>query len=70
MKVYTRREALTYAEGKQCRLEAVYPRPIGSRVSAARRVPRGGILVREDDGYIALELVARRVRIRIQEQPR
>lgn len=57
MRPMTARQALQLAADRGATLEAVHARDLKSRPAAARRVPRGGILVKADGLYVALELV-------------
>ena len=58
MKIHSVRSALDTASSRGCVCEAVSARRIKTKASAARLVPRGGLLMREDDGtYVPLDLV-------------
>ncbi len=57
------RDALREAERRGCRCEAVTPRAYFRRSTAADRVPKGGLLVRQDDGmFIAIALIPKETR--------
>ena len=57
MKAHSPRQALDIAVSRDCLCVATHPRRIKTRSSAEAKVPRGGLLVREDDGtFVALAL--------------
>lgn len=58
----TVREALSAASKVGCICEAVFNVPMRDKGAAARRVPRGGLLVQHEDGrFLAIGLVPRKV---------
>lgn len=56
---YTVREALQLAQVRGARLEATHPKPFGSRSAAENHKPRGGIVVHDEHGYTALQIIRR-----------
>lgn len=60
MRAYTVRQAIQIAERRGAIIEATHPRGFASRSAAARRVPRGGLLVNDAGAFVALDLSPRR----------
>ncbi len=53
----TAREAIGIASSVNARLEAVTPTYVKRKSAAAKHVPRGGLLVETDLGFVALAVV-------------
>ncbi len=51
-------DALREAQRRGCTCEAVTPRALVSRSAASSGVPKGGLLVKQDDGmFLAIALI-------------
>lgn len=69
MRTYTVRQALDLARARGLDLEAVTSRAYTRKSAAEQHVPHGGLLVREPNGYVPLELVARRAADKAPDVP-